>query len=161
MAQIVCIDTGTLRDGINRIGDVVAIHDDDVLLGPSYSGFKILSVPGTAQEVEALMRAKLPEVKPVFRSQAGAGEWTDERPEEKEAWNDAGTWREVTERPKYQANLAITKELEGAVSDTAMTDGGKLSLIGAAVSANLATANASTTEIKIATVAVKAEAEIA
>ena len=53
MAQLVLIDTGTLRykDGkaINAIGDLVSIHEDDVdLTGPGYAGFKVVKVPGTA-----------------------------------------------------------------------------------------------------------------
>ena len=87
MAQIVLIDTGTYREGLNSIGDIVSIHEDDVLLGPSYAGFQILAVPGTAQEVAALINSKIPETKHVFRSKVAAGEWTDKPPEEKEVWN--------------------------------------------------------------------------
>jgi len=62
MAQLVLIDTGTLRtkDGkaINAIGDLVSIHEDDVdLTGPGYAGFKVVKVPGTAEEV--MQRARI------------------------------------------------------------------------------------------------------
>ena len=150
MAQIVLIDTGTLREGLNSIGDIVSIHEDDVLLGPSYAGFKIIAVPGTAQEVVSLINSKIPVTKSVYRTKVGAGEWTDERPEEKEAWNDGGTWRAIESRPKYQVNLAVTKELESAVADKALTAGGKLSLIGAAATSNLATALVNRTALTIA-----------
>ena len=150
MAQIVLIDTGTYREGLNSIGDIVSIHEDDVLLGPSYAGFKVLAVPGTAQEVVDLINSKIPETKRVFRSKVGAGEWSDERPEEKEVWNDGGTWREVAARPKYQVNIALTKELESAVADQALADTSKLSFLGTVASSNIATAPANGTALTIA-----------
>ena len=142
MAQIVLIDTGTLREGLNSIGDVVSVHDDNVVLGPSYDTFKIIRVPGTAQEVIDLINSKIPVIKPVFRSKAPAGEWSDERPEEAMVWNDNGTWRMVEAPPKYQVNIAVTKELENAVADKALADTSKLSILGSASTSNLATSEA-------------------
>lgn len=63
MAQLVLIGTGTFRPGINNIGDVVSVHDDDVFLGPSYTDFNVVTVPGTAQEVFDLLSTKTPEIK--------------------------------------------------------------------------------------------------
>lgn len=49
MAQIVVIDTGSKRVN-NEIGDIVAIHEDDVeLTGSGYVAFKIMRVDGMAQ----------------------------------------------------------------------------------------------------------------
>lgn len=45
-AQIVCIDTGTYHNGINNIGDIVAIHEDDVNLSSAYSTFKVIQIVG-------------------------------------------------------------------------------------------------------------------
>jgi len=153
MAQIVMIGEGTLRVGLNDIGDVVAIHDDDVELGPAYSTFQVLVVPGTAKEVSALINSQMPEIKLVFRSMAGAGEWTDQRPEEKEVWSDNGTWREIAKRPTCQANIAVKEELANALADTALAGSSKLSLVRAAVTSNVATSKDNQAEIKIATTA--------
>ena len=156
MAQIVLIDTGTKRE-VNNIGDIVSVHDDDVALGGSYQCFKIVKVPGTAKDAVALIDSQIPEVKRVFKSSANAGEWTDARPEEKEVWNDNGTWRELAKPPKYQANLAITEELTNSLTDKALTDSSKLSLVKASVSSNLKVMTENQAEIKI----VSAEAKIA
>lgn len=132
MAQLVLIDTGTLRtkDGkaINAIGDLVSIHEDDVdLTGPGYAGFKVVKVPGTAEEVRRLLDSKLPTIRKVFRSNAPAGEWTFNRPEEAEVWNDNGTWRKIEKRPKYQINIAVDAEA-----------GEKLTLLTEKIRANVA-----------------------
>ena len=154
MAQIVLIDTGTKRE-VNNIGDIVSVHDDDVALGDSYQCFKIVKVPGTAKDAVALINSQIPEVKMVFKSSANAGEWTDAwpeadaQPEEKEVWNDNGTWRELAKPPKYQANLAITEELTNSLTDKALTDSSKLSLVKASVSSNLKVMTENQAEIKI------------
>ncbi len=114
MAQLVLIDTGTIRrvDGIaiNAIGDLVSIHDDDVALtGPGYVNFKIVKVPGTAEEVRQRLDANLPEVKQAYKTNAPAGEFGFDRPEEIEVWNDGGTWRRIEKRPKYQINVTVDK----------------------------------------------------
>lgn len=137
MAQIVMIGDGTLKSGLSYLGDVVDIYDDNVILGPAYSTFRVLTVPGTAKDVRTLINSKIPEIKTVFKSKAGAGEWTDVPPEEAEAWNDNGTWRKVERRPTHQINIAVTEELENAVADQMLSAEGKLSLIGAAATANI------------------------
>jgi len=55
MAQIVCIDTDTLRDTVG-IDDIVSLHDDDVDLGPGYSSFKIYYANATVAEIRAAIR---------------------------------------------------------------------------------------------------------
>ena len=136
MAQLVLIDTGTLRvkDGvaINAIGDLVSIHDDNVALtGPGYADFKIVKVPGTAEEVRQRLDAELPEIKQAYKTSATAGEWSFERPEESEMWNDNGTWRKVEVRPKYQINVTVDKELEGQLVDEVLTAKSKIALLAA------------------------------
>lgn len=154
MAQIVLIDIETYRPGLNNIGDVVSVHDDDVLLGPSYAGFSVVEVPGTAQEVVDLINAKMPERKRVFRSKAGAGEWTDERPEEAEVWNDGGEWKRIEARPKYMANLALTQ----ATAD-AMKGEGLAVILSGSTTANLTTKAENQTSVSIAKIAVEEVAE--
>lgn len=152
MAQLVLIDTGTLRvkDGvaINAVGDLVSIHDDNVALtGPGYANFKVVKVPGTAEEVRQRLDAKLPEIKKAFKSSAPAGEWSFERPEESEMWNDNGTWRKVEVRPKYQINVTVDKELEGQLVDEVLTAESKVSLLAAKTVANITTKTENLVEI--------------
>lgn len=45
MAQIILIDIGTFIEGINKVGDVVGIYEDDVVLGSSYSTFTVVKIP--------------------------------------------------------------------------------------------------------------------
>ena len=136
MAQLVLIDVGTLRvkDGvaINAIGDLVSVHDDDVsLTGPGYASFKVVKVPGTAEEVRQRLDANLPETKQAFKSSTPAGEFGFERPEEIEVWNDNGVWRKIEVRPKYQINVTVDKELEGQLKDEVLTAESKVSLLAA------------------------------
>lgn len=56
MAQIVLIDQGTLRDGVS-LGDLIAVHDDNVVLGPAYSTYKVIKVNATVAQVEAGIQA--------------------------------------------------------------------------------------------------------
>lgn len=62
-AQIVLIDSGTHRVGINNIGDIVDIHDDNVdLTGGGYDAFDVVIVhtsddPITAVELKARLSA--------------------------------------------------------------------------------------------------------
>lgn len=142
MAQLVLIDTGTLRyvDGkpINAIGDVVAIHDDDVsLTGSGYANFKIIRVPGTAEEIRRLLESKLPTIRRVYRHYSQAGEWTFDPPEEAEAWNDGGTWRKIEKRPKYQINITVNAELENQMKAETL-ESEKLALLSEKVRANIA-----------------------
>jgi len=68
MAKIVCIDTGTTRQGTADIGDVVSIHEDDVELGSGYDNFKIIDIPGVStQEVREKIENNFPEVRLAFK----------------------------------------------------------------------------------------------
>jgi len=153
MAQLVLIDTGTIRlkDGvaINAIGDLVSIHDDDVALtGPGYVNFKIVKVPGTAEEVRQRLDANLPEVKQAYKTNAPAGEFGFDRPEEIEVWNDNGVWRKIEKRPKYQINVAVDKELEGQLVDEVLTAESKVALLAAKATPNVTTKTENLVEIK-------------
>ena len=47
MAKIVCISEDTYHEGLNNLGDIVEIQDDDVeLTGIGYDVFKIINIPG-------------------------------------------------------------------------------------------------------------------
>ncbi|OPZ42656.1 MAG: hypothetical protein BWY95_02327 [Bacteroidetes bacterium ADurb.BinA104] len=153
MAQLVLIDTGTIRlkDGvaINAIGDLVSIHDDDVALtGPGYVNFKIVKVPGTAEEVRRRLDANLPEVKQAYKTNAPAGEFGFDRPEEIEVWNDNGVWRKIEKRPKYQINVAVDKELESQLVDEVLTAESKVALLAAKATPNVTTKTENLVEIK-------------
>jgi len=153
MAQLVLINTGTIRyvDGvaINAIGDLVSIHDDDVALtGPGYVNFKIVKVPGTAEEVRRRLDANLPEVKQAYKTNAPAGKFGFDRPEEIEVWNDNGVWRKIEKRPKYQINVAVDKELEGQLVDEVLTAESKISLLAAKAVPNVITKTENMVEIK-------------
>jgi len=50
MTQLVLIDRGTQK-GNNEIGDIVAMHEDDVELGDSYKHFKIIKQADTKKIV--------------------------------------------------------------------------------------------------------------
>lgn len=148
MAQLVLIDTGTVREGISFVGDLVSIHDDDVALtGPGYASFKVVKVPGTAEEVRQRLDANLPETKQAFKSSTPAGEFGFERPEEIEVWNDNGTWRKIETRPKYQINVTVDKELEGQLKDEVLTAESKVALLATKATPNITTKTENQVEI--------------
>jgi|WetSurSiteA1Bulk_404760.scaffolds.fasta_scaffold129322_1 hypothetical protein len=120
MAQIVCIAQGTYREGLNNIGDIVSIHDDDVgLTGKAYDSFKIIQVDGvTASELQVKFGSLQPEQAVAFRTDKDAGVWGLTRPEEKQVWNDNGVWKELAKRPKYGTNLS-------SVDEASLVDTGK------------------------------------
>jgi hypothetical protein len=108
MAQIVCIAEGTYREGINNLGDIVSIHDDDVkLTGSGYDAFKIIQVDGvTAKELQEKFGALQPQIQTAYKTPDPADTWGLTRPEEKQVWNDNGVWKDLAVRPKYGINLA-------------------------------------------------------
>ena len=53
MSKIICISNGTYREGINNIGDIVDIVDDDVELGPSYDTFNVIEVKASDGVISA------------------------------------------------------------------------------------------------------------
>ena len=131
MAQIVLIDKGTERPGLAAIGDIVSIHDDDVLLaGKGYESFKIVQIKGmTAKEVQDKLQSLQPEQARAFKSKTAADKWGFDRPEEKQVWKDGEIWRDLATIPKYQANFAALGDTDiadlademGSVSSKAVT----------------------------------------
>ena len=119
MAQIVYIDEGTYREGINEIGDIVTVHDDDVKLsGAGYENFGILKVHDyTSEQVRKLIAAKIPERNVAFYSSIGE-KWTFERPQEKQVWkNEKGLWCFIEKEPKYRLTIsALSSEDINALS---------------------------------------------
>ena len=110
MAQLVLIDTGTLKKDINEIDDIVAIHDDDVALtGSGYINFRIVKVEGkTAAEVKASF--KLPDQNRAVMVPS-AGKWCFM--EEKEVWkNSAGNWCDLITSPKYAFSMRDVTEAD-------------------------------------------------
>jgi len=94
MAQIVCIDTGTLRKDICEIDDIVEIQEDNVeLSGRGYEHFSVIKVESVkAQDVKDKFSAMIPE--------------TQEK-DDKTYWlNTDGKWCELVNKPKYSFSFA-------------------------------------------------------
>lgn len=119
MAQIVCIDTGTVRPG-SEIGDVVAIHDDDVeLSGSGYANLEIIRVAGmTAPQVRSIFGDLLPEIQEAYLSKV-ADEWTFDKPEEKFVWkNTDEKWSDLVVDPKYKVTtVSLTETNKTTLAD--------------------------------------------
>lgn len=62
--NIICISPATYRDGVNNVGDVVAVHDDDRALGPAYDSFWIVNVNATKAQTEAALATVYVETDP-------------------------------------------------------------------------------------------------
>lgn len=159
MVYLIQIAEGTYRPGVNNIGDVLRVGEGPSLpSGPGYEGFKITVLEGvTKAEVEASLNSLLPETKRVWRTQTGVGEWGDTFPEEKEVWNDGGTWKALEKSPKYQFNLPLdeydTSVLQSKEVDTAT----KVSQLYLKAKVNLKEAVENQTPLEIATAQVAVE----
>ena len=122
MAQIVCIDKDTVREGC-EIDDIVAIHDDNVeLTGPGYAGFKIIKVSGRIMpDIRKIFQP--PEVK-IAKKITEVNKWCFE--EEKEVWNNSGVWCTLASRPKYTHSLKDLTETDiGRLEDVNVLPGAK------------------------------------
>jgi len=100
MAQIVCIDTGTLRKDICEIDDIVEIQEDNVeLSGRGYEHFSVIKVEGIkAQEIKDKFNAKLPEM---------------QEKDNKTYWLNAdGKWCELVNKPKYSFSFTDVAEAD-------------------------------------------------
>lgn len=112
MAQIVCIDTGTLNTEINEIDDIVAIHDDDVeLSGSGYENFKVIKVYGkTKAEIDAIFKLKRPEQNRAIKV-SSADKWCFL--EEKEVWkNDKDKWCDLINNPRHSFSIQDVTEAD-------------------------------------------------
>ena len=139
MAQIVVIDKGTLRDNCS-IGDVVAIHDDDVKLdGAGYEGFHIIHVKGvSAKSVREKLQELTPQTSTAYKAAVG-NTWTLTPPEEQEVWKNLkdGKWYFLKNRPKYVVNLsAITESDENMLKSNSAKVEDKLALLAARTAEN-------------------------
>ncbi len=94
MAQIVLIDTGTLRKDLNEVDDIVAIHEDDALLsGRGYDCYSVIKVEGIkAQNIKDKFSAKRPET----QEKDGKTFWL----------NSEGKWCELVNDPKYHFSFS-------------------------------------------------------
>jgi hypothetical protein len=144
------IDTGTVREGLAAIGDVVSIHDDDVeLTGKGYENFTVVKVPGTAKEVTDRLQADAPEQKVAYKAMSAKDTFSFQRPEEATVWDDHGIWRKVENRPKYQLNLVNDVELSNQLADEVLSKESKTSLLAAKIVYNVATKEENLTELEI------------
>lgn len=106
MAQIVSIDIPTKRDN-NEIGDIVALHEDDVdLSGGGYSAFRVIQIQGVSlSELNITTTLKIPSQRVVFKMPVG-GTWSFDEPEEKRVWRDiGGRWQFLENPPKYALTI--------------------------------------------------------
>jgi len=130
MAKIVCIAEGTVRPGINAIGDVVSIHDDNVdLAGTSYTTFGIVEMPGlTAEQVRESLKTLMPEEAMAYKTAAVANEWSLAEPEEQRVWKDGeNLWRFLEDRPKYPITLAdVTEAAKISLADYTLSAAARL-----------------------------------
>lgn len=150
MAQIVMIAEGTVRKGLASIGDIVSIHDDDVMLtGQGYECFTVIKVPGTAQEVLERLNADAPEQKVAFKAMSAKDTFSFKRPEEATVWDDHGIWRKVENRPKYALNLVVDTELSNQLADEVLTQESKTALLATKIVYNVATKEENLTELEI------------
>lgn len=97
-AQIVCIDLGTVREGLSDIWDIVSIYEDDVeLSGPGYSNSKVIKIEGlTKDEVIQVLNLKVPDFKHVEIDGELVHYWLDE---------NSGKYYRLNIEPKYQFTL--------------------------------------------------------
>jgi hypothetical protein len=94
--QIVCIDNGTFRRGINNVGDIVEIQEDNVeLTGAGYNNFNKIIVRGlTKTEIMVPINSIRLET------------MTDPNNFDIEYWLDTNTgeWNRIVNKPKYRLN---------------------------------------------------------
>ena len=111
-ARIVCINSGTLRAGINAIGDIVTVQDDDVeLTGAGYNNFLIIQVPEIIKD----------EVMAVINLQKVQIYINPNDLEDKYWYNSSNdTWYEIVDNPKY--NFTIEDFTAKDIIDLADTD---------------------------------------
>jgi hypothetical protein len=115
MAKLLCINAITFREGLNNIGDILGVFEDNHPFTPrELVAFDIIEVKGMTREE---VQAKLPivETKEGFTDKA-TGDFIEgiEKPADKEItdlnrttlWNDNGEWKVMAKKPKYQHTLA-------------------------------------------------------
>jgi len=102
MAKIVKIAEGTYRPGSNNIGDVVAIHDDNVELGSAYDTFEIVNIEGvTAEEVREELQKTAINIMETNIDGRSIFQYEKD-----------GKIFEVDKRPQYAFNLAELKQAD-------------------------------------------------
>ena len=98
-AQLVCIGDGTYHVDLNHIGDIVAIHEDDVQLGgPGYNHFIVYKIKEKAAIVQTELAKKLPDTSTLTKEEI----------------------KERLSTPKYQFRVVNNKE--AAVADMCDTN---------------------------------------
>ncbi len=125
MAKLLCINAETYREGLNNIGDILGVFEDNHPFTPrELVAFDIIEVKGMTREE---CQAKLPIVETkegftdkatntfVSRSEIGTvlgipegdvGLADTTKYDRTTLWNDKGEWKVMVKRPKYQHTLA-------------------------------------------------------
>ena len=115
MAKFLCVNAITYREGLNNIGDIVGVFNDDHPFTPrEKEAFDIIDMAGTREEVEtSLPKFEIKEVVKIIDKINDYQEFGYE--DVKRVWNNSGIWQELVKDPKYkhilQNNIPILKVL--------------------------------------------------
>ena len=138
--KIVLVAPPTATGGRN-INDYIAAHDDSVELGPAYDAFTIANIATMLpSEFKSLIDSLMPDMQRVFRSQAPAGQWALDsiaQMQEKQAWNDSGTWRFLEKNPASYFSLNFTAQNLTDLANSGVSLAAKQSIIAGAFAHNL------------------------
>lgn len=141
MGKIVCISDKTFIEGLNNIGDIVSIHDDDVeLSGEAYAAFKVIEIPGIKSiDIQTKLNMLIPPIQIAYKSIAVKDTWCLAPPDQQEVWDDDGIWKVLNIKPKYQANIGTLTPSDEFIlsSDLNTTYANKLAIIELKTSINL------------------------
>lgn len=130
MAKIVLIKTAIER---SFVGDITAIHESNVELGPAYDLFDVISIPEyTGTQVSNLIDSQKKTVRMIYRTTVAANEWSNIEPESERAWNDNGTWRFARRKPKYRVNLLLSEQDKIDLQDPGVSGAAKAAIINTA-----------------------------
>jgi len=113
MAQLLLVRTK--NTDYKEVGDIVGIYEDSHAFTPdTLAVLDVMKVEGyTREQLVYYVQGKTPQTERVWRSRTT--QWTMERPEKFDAWDDRGTWRFLNERPKYEYTIRNMTEEEKAV----------------------------------------------
>ena len=97
MAKLLKINLITFHEGVNEIGDIVAIFEGDhIFTKREIALFDVEAVDESVEEI----RNKIPKVENVYR--AITTDWSRQEPEEKTVWYDEnGVTRDLAVNQKY------------------------------------------------------------
>ncbi|MCP4648896.1 MAG: hypothetical protein GY853_02280 [PVC group bacterium] len=108
MAQLLCIDFKSYRDGLNNVNDIINVREDSHRYSEHEKNiFNVVTVKGTRAEVEKQINEHAPEISVAYKD---GDDWTTnekETEEKKEIWKDGDDWKELNKRPKYPVRRTL------------------------------------------------------